>query len=189
MKTLLNSIIVLGIVLMATPSFYAQGDQIRKSPKARITQYMGKDAQITIEYGRPAVKGRTVWGELVPYGMNEGNRYSNNNPYPWRAGANENTTIEFNKDLKIGGQDIPAGKYSIHMIPSKTDWVVIFNKNTELWGSYQYKQEEDALRITVTPEEGPFQELLTYGFENITEDTGVAYLHWEKLKVPFAIEL
>ncbi len=189
MKTLLHSILIAGIAFLSTHAGYAQGNQIRESPKARITQFMGKDTRITIEYGRPAVKGRKVWGELVPYGLSEGNRYSNNNPYPWRAGANENTTIEFNNDLKIEGQVIPAGTYSIHMIPSESEWVVIFNKNSQLWGSYQYKQEEDALRVTVTPREGPFQELLTYGFENITKNSGVAYLHWEKLKVPFAIEL
>lgn len=189
MKTLFNTMALLGLLLLSVQASFAQGNRVRESQKAKITQYVGKDTEISITYGRPAVKGRKIWGELVPYGMAEGNRYSDNKPYPWRAGANENTTIEFNNDVKIGGKAIPAGKYSIHMIPSTTDWVIIFNKNTELWGSYKYNEAEDALRVSATPMEAPFQELLTYNFEDVTHSSTVAHLHWEKMKVPFKIEL
>ncbi|MDG1337332.1 MAG: DUF2911 domain-containing protein, partial [Flavobacteriaceae bacterium] len=80
-------------------------------------------------------------------------------------------------------------KYSIHMIPSKSDWIIIFNKNNNQWGSFNYDESEDALRVTVTPVEATFNELLTYNFENITDNSVVAFLHWEKLKVPFQIKL
>jgi hypothetical protein len=126
---------------------------------------------------------------MVPYGLSPGNGYSNGNPFPWRAGANENTTIELNNEVKIEGTTLAAGKYSIHMIPSETDWIIIFNKNNDQWGSFSYDESADALRVTVTPVEATFEEFLTYNFGNITENSVVAFLHWEKLKVPFQINL
>ncbi len=167
----------------------AQGNQVRASLKASVMQRLGVDTDITIEYSRPGVKGRTIWGELVPYGLAPGNRYSKDQPYPWRAGANENTTIEFTKDVLIEGNKLPAGKYGIHMIPSEKDWTVIFSKNSSGWGSYAYNQEEDALRVTVAPVKAPHQEWLLYGFEDLAGNSATAYLHWEELKVPFKISL
>ncbi|MCB0571062.1 MAG: DUF2911 domain-containing protein [Phaeodactylibacter sp.] len=167
----------------------AQGNSIRASQKASVTQFIGNDAQITFTFSRPGVKGRTVWGDIVPYGLTPGNKYSDNKPFPWRAGANENTTMEINKDVKVEGQPLPAGKYSIHMIPSEKDWVVIFNKKSDQWGSYKYDEAEDALRVTVTPAKAPHEEWLTFGFDDITDNSVVAYLHWEKLMVPFKVEL
>lgn len=128
-------------------------------------------------------------GELVPYGLAPGNQYSDNKPYPWRAGANENTTIEFNKDVLVEGNKLPAGKYGIHMIPSEKEWVIIFSKNNSAWGSFAYNQEEDALRVTVKPTEAPHQEWLVFGFENLAGNSATAFLHWEKIKVPIKIEL
>ena len=154
-----------------------------------IRDRLGVDTDITIEYSRPGVKGRKIWGELVPYGMAPGNRYSKDQPYPWRAGANENTTIEFNKDLLIEGNKLPAGKYGIHMIPSEEDWTIIFSAKNDAWGSYAYNQEEDALRIKVTPEKAPHQEWLRYGFDDLAGTSATAFLHWEELKVPFKISL
>jgi hypothetical protein len=176
--------------LLALPSItLAQKGEIRKSLKASVTQRLGLDSDITIDYSRPGVKGRKIWGELVPYGMTPGNEYSKGNPFPWRAGANENTTIEFNKDVLIEGNKFPAGKYGIHMIPSEKEWIIIFSKNNAAWGSYAYSQEEDALRVTVTPVEAPHQEWLIFGFEDLAGTSASAFLHWEKLKVPFKIEL
>lgn len=178
------------IFLLALPSAaYAQGNQVRPSLKASVTQRLGTDADITIEYSRPGVKGRKIWGALVPYGMAPGNQYSKNKPYPWRAGANENTTIEFKKGVLIEGNSLPAGKYGIHMIPSEKDWIIIFSKNSSAWGSFTYSQEEDALRVTVTPVKAPFQEWLVYGFEDLAGTSATAYLYWEQLKVPFKIKL
>ncbi len=162
--------------------------QPRASQKASVKQYLG-DAEVTFVFSRPGVKGRTVWGNIVPYGLADGNQYSDNKPFPWRAGANENSTIEVNSDVKIEGSFLPAGKYSLHMIPSKDDWILIFNKNSDLWGSYKYNKEEDALRVTVTPVMAAHEEWLTFGFDEITANSATAYLHWEKLKVPFTIEL
>ena len=112
-----------------------------------------------------------------------------NKPFPWRAGANENTTIEFNKDILIEGNKLAAGKYGIHMIPSEKDWIIIFSKNSASWGSFSYSQEEDALRVTVTPVKAPHEEWLTYGFDDLAGASATAYLHWEQLKIPFKIKL
>ncbi len=167
----------------------AQGGQVRLSLKAIVTQRLGVDTDITIDYSRPGVKGRKIWGDIVPYGLAPGNKSSNNNPFPWRGGANENTTIEFNKDILIEGQKLSAGKYGIHMIPSEKEWIIIFSKNNSSWGSFSYKQDEDALRVTVTPVKAPFQEWLMYGFDDLAGTSATAYLCWEQLKVPFKIKL
>jgi hypothetical protein len=176
-------------LLICFSTVNAQRGGVRASLKAQVTQLLGTDADITIDFSRPGVKGRDIWGALVPYGLSPGNKYSKEKPFPWRAGANENTTLECNKDLLIQGQALPSGKYSIHMIPSESEWTVIFNKNSSLWGSFLYDSSEDALRVTVTPTPAPHCEWLMFGFENLTGTSAVAYLHWEKLKVPIKIEL
>jgi hypothetical protein len=184
------SLIFLASVIYIIPSsVLAQGEKVRSSLKASVTQRLGTDTDITIDYSRPGVKGRKIWGELVPYGMAPGNDYSKGNPIPWRAGANENTTIKFNKDLLIEGQKLPAGKYGIHMIPSEKEWIIIFSKNSAAWGSYSYNQDEDALRVTVVPFKAPHQEWLVYGFEDLAGSSATAYLHWEKMKAPIRVEL
>jgi hypothetical protein len=188
----LASVLVLGlIVLLAWPSitFAQQRSQVRPSLAASVTQRLGADTDIIIKYSRPGVKGRKIWGELVPYGMAPGNQYSKNKPFPWRAGANENTIIEFNKDILIEGNKLAAGKYGIHMVPSEKDWVIIFSKNSAAWGSFTYSQEEDALRVTVTPVKAPHEEWLTYGFDDLAGASATAYLRWEQLKIPFKITL
>ena len=177
------------IMTIVSINSFGQDNRIRQSQKSSVTQYVGADTQITINYSRPAVKGRIVWGNMVPYGLTGPDKYSNGKSFPWRAGANENTTIEINNEVKIEGSILPPGKYSIHMIPSKSDWIIIFNKNNNQWGSFNYDESEDALRVTVTPVEAAFEEHLTYNFGNITDNSVVAFLHWEKLKVPFQIKL
>ena len=177
------------IMTIVSINSFGQDNRIRQSQKSSVTQYVGADTQITINYSRPAVKGRIVWGNMVPYGLASADRYSNGKPFPWRAGANENTTIEINNEVKIAGSTLPPGKYSIHMIPSETDWIIIFNKNSDQWGSFSYDETEDAIRVTVTPVEAHFEEFLTYNFGDITENSVIAFLHWEKLKVPFQIIL
>lgn len=188
---ILGVIVCLAFVLALPTEGLAQQPpaKVRASLKASVMQTLGTEGVVTIVYGRPGVKGRKIWGELVPYGLAPGNKYSEDKPYPWRAGANENTTIESNKDLLVEGKPLPAGKYSIHMIPGETEWVVIFNKNNSAWGSYTYKQEEDALRVTVTPVKAPFQEWMEFGFDDLAGTAATAYLHWVELKVPFKIQL
>jgi len=175
-------------LLIALPvSTQAQDKEVRKSLRASVTQTLGVDTEITFEFGRPGVKGRTIWGDLEPYGMHEGNKYSDNKPYPWRAGADENTTITISKDVRVEGTKLAAGKYGIHMIPSKTDWVVIFSKKNDGWGSYTYDEKDDALRLTIKTVNAPHEEWLTFGFDDLAGTSATAFLHWEKLKVPFKI--
>ncbi len=167
----------------------AQSEEIRESLPASVTQSLGEDAKITIDYSRPGVKGRTIWGDLVPYGMYPGNKSSKDKPYPWRAGADENTTISSNKDLMVEGKKLPAGKYGIHMIASENDWTIIFSKKNEEWGSYSYDEANDALRVMVSPVKDAHQEWLLFGFEDLDGTKMTGYLRWAELKVPFKIEL
>lgn len=189
MKLNFNIIALFLFVLLFTSITQAQDKKPRPSPKAAVSQTIGLDTDITITYGRPGVKGRKIWGDVVPYGLTPGNKYSNEKPFPWRGGANENTTITFSKDVKVEGNKLPAGKYSIHFIPSEKEWMVIFNKNSALWGSYLYNKDEDALRITVTPVKAPFQEWLLYGFDSLAGTSATAFLQWEELKVAFNISV
>ena len=183
-------LIVICSYMIGLPSTtQAQKGKIRLSLDASVTQRLGLDTDITIKYCRPGVKGRVIWGELVPYGMAPGNDYSKGKPFPWRAGANENTTVEFNKDLLIEGKKLSAGKYGIHMIPSKKDWIIIFSKNNSADGSFTYDQSEDALRVTVTPVKAPHQEWLMYGFDDLAGTSATMFLQWEQLKVPVKIKL
>ena len=129
---------------------------------------------ITITYHRPLTNGRKIWGGLVPYGQ------------VWRAGANENTTVEVTDPVTVEGQALPKGIYGLHMIPTQDSWTVIFSKTYTGWGSYSYKQDEDALRVTVKPR--PLtenKEALEYDFEDTKPNSTVATLKWEKLGVPF----
>jgi hypothetical protein len=182
-------VLVLALLLVLPSPSLAQGNKVPASLKASVTQRLGTDGDITIDYSRPGVKGRKIWGGLVPYGMNPGDKYSKDKPYPWRAGANQNTTIEFKKDVLVEGKPLPAGKYGIHMIPGEKEWTVIFSKNNSAWGSFAYNQDEDALRVTVTPAKAPYQEWLMFGFDDLAGTSATAYLHWEELKVPLKIQL
>ena len=180
-------VVFVAVGLAVSDSAFAQDEKVRASLSASVSQTIGLDTEITIDYSRPGVKGRKIWGELVPYGMAPGNKYSKEKPFPWRAGANEKTTIAISNDVLVDGKALPAGKYSIHMIPSEKDWIVIFNKVSEGWGSYDYDEAEDALRVTVTPVEAAFEEWMRFGFDGLAGTSAVAFLQWEKLKVPFTI--
>lgn len=140
------------------------------SPAQTVTGKAG-GADISIAYGSPAVKGRTVWGELVPYDK------------VWRAGANEATTFETSKDIQVEGKTLPAGKYSFFTIPGKDQWTVIFNKEPKQWGAYSYSEAKDALRVTVKPRKATFSERLTYAVNG----DGIA-LRWADMEVPVSIK-
>jgi len=147
------------------------------SPAATVAQTIGL-TEVTVVYHRPAVGGREVWGKLVPYGE------------PWRAGANENTTVTFSSDVKIGGKPLPAGTYGLHMIPTAKDWTIAFSKMSAAWGSFTYDQKEDALRVTVTPRtNAASEERLSYRFDDPSETKATLVLTWEKLSVPIAVEV
>ena len=154
---------------------FAQVNLPRESQRQEITQAVG-DGKVTIVYHRPNTKNRKVWGELVKYGE------------VWRAGANENTTIEFTRDVTINGQPLPAGKYGFHAIPGEKDWTLIFNKVNDAWGSFTYKQENDALRVKAVPVAmSTSRESLAYEFDDLTDNSAVVALEWEKLRVPFTV--
>lgn len=154
--------------------------RIDVSPRAETVQRIGT-SDVKVVYYRPGVKGREIWNtNIVPYG---------GKPTPWRAGANENTLFTFESDVKIEGQKLAKGSYGFHIIPTETTWTLIFSKDTTGWGSYRYKQENDALRVEVTPTEGPHEEWLRYGFDDLTATSATAYLAWEKKRVSFKIEL
>jgi tetratricopeptide (TPR) repeat protein len=146
------------------------------SQKASVTQTIGL-TDISIDYHRPLVKGRKIWGGLVPY--NE----------VWRAGANENTTISFTDNVKINGKDLPAGKYGLHMIPTENEWTVILSRDNAAWGSFFYNADHDALRIKVKPQTADFVEALTYSFTDPTANSVEVNLHWEKLNVSFKVDV
>lgn len=170
-------------------TLYAQQntvDIIRVSPQASVSQAVGF-ANVSIDYSRPGVKGRTIYGELVPYGLAP-NAFGNGKPMPWRAGANENTTITLSHDAKVNGKDLKAGKYSIHMLVHEDDWTIIFNNNSDAWGSFFYEEANDALRFKVKPQKSHMVEWLMFGFENLTLGSCDAFLHWGELKVLFSIE-
>ena len=120
----------------------------RQSQHAVLMQRVGI-TDITISYHRPLVAGRKIWGGVVPYGQ------------VWRAGANENTTIEFTDQVMIEGKPLDRGTYGLHMIPNADEWTVIFSKNSTSWGSFTYDQKEDALRVNVKPHATEFREALT----------------------------
>jgi len=143
----------------------------RVSPKASVSYTIGF-TDVDIHYGAPAVKGRVIWGGLVPY--NE----------VWRGGANEATTIEFSTDVNIEGQNLKAGKYSLFFIPGETEWTCIFNSKVDQWGAYEYKEADDVLRFTVVPKmnEG-LQERLTYSVNDMKMDMGYVKLAWDKMRL------
>lgn len=143
----------------------------RPSPPASTTANVS-GVNVTIDYSSPAVKGRKIWGDLVPYGKVD------------RTGANEATVFSVDKDVLINDQPLPAGQYSLFTIPTESEWTVIFNKVAEQWGAYDYDPAEDALRITVSPEKSEtFNERLEFK----VNDTGTVKYHWENLTFSFEV--
>ena len=173
------SILLLAVVIFLHDQSFAQNNEnnkVRISPKAAVIQTVGF-TDVRIDYSRPGVKGREIWGGLVPYGK------------VWRAGANEATKITFSTDVKVNGKTLKAGSYGFFTIPTKDKWTIIFNKVADQWGAFEYNEAEDVLRIDVTPEKGNMQEWLAYTITKTSDNTAVVRLEWEKLKVPFTIEV
>ncbi len=144
------------------------------SPWAQVSQKFGL-AQTTITYSRPAMKGRTIFGGLVPYGE------------MWRTGANKATELKIEGTVMINNQKVEAGAYSLFTIPGQTEWTIIINKNTELWGTNGYKQEEDVMRFTVKPTTTDATESFTIGFSNVKDKSITVDLIWATTKVSFDI--
>jgi hypothetical protein len=159
--------------------------------KAMVAEQIGL-TKVMINYDRPGVKGREgkIWGELIPVGyVDQG--FGSSKAAPWRAGANENTTFEFSTDVKIEGQTLPAGKYGFFIAYDPNECTLIFSNNSTSWGSFFYNDKEDALRVKVKPvtNDNKPVEWLKYEFSDQTENSAIVSLQWEKLKIPFKIEV
>jgi tetratricopeptide (TPR) repeat protein len=146
------------------------------SQQARVTQRIGV-TDITIDYHRPLVRGRKIFGGLLAYGQ------------VWRAGANYNTTIQFSDPVTVEGQPLAKGVYGLHLIPGESSWVVIFSKNSTSWGSFTYDKAEDALRVTVKPQTIENREALSYDFDDPSPNSALITMRWERVAVPFKVEV
>jgi len=161
-----------------TSSTEAQNNkkELRISPMAEVMQTVGF-TDVRIVYSRPGVKGRTIWGKLVSYDA------------VWRAGANEATKITFSTDVTIEGKKLKKGSYSFFAIPGKNEWTLIFNKVADQWGAFEYNESEDALRVKVKTEKASWQEWLAYTISKTSDSSAVIRLEWEKIKVPFKVDV
>jgi len=172
-KTQVLTSLALVFCLLLSITSWAQNDNDkskRPSPPATVSGKVG-DATVSVNYSSPSIKGRKVWGELVPYGQ------------VWRAGANEATTIEFSNDVMVEGKPLKAGKYSLYTLPGEDEWTVIFNKVPDQWGTV-YDEKQDALRVNVQPvKSAAMNEQLAYA----VNDDGIV-LRWENLEVPVTIK-
>lgn len=157
------------------------------SPASVVTQTIGIST-VTVNYSRPAVKGREVWGNLVPYGWTV-QGFGNGSEAPWRAGANENTTIKFSTDAKVEGQPVTAGVYGLFFVINKDNTgEVILSKDSRSWGSFWYNAKQDQLRAKILVKEISHTEMLTYDFINATKNSADLVLNWEKKQFPVRIE-
>lgn len=185
------------LLCLVTASVYAQlqlppsGD----NQKSEVTQWIGL-VKVTIAYSSPDVHGPTgedrkgkIWGSIVHYGfIDQG--FGTSKAAPWRAGANENTTISFSHDVKIGGKDVKAGTYGLFLdVEKEGSWNWILSKDYSSWGSYFYNPELDVVRVPATPQECEYTEWLTYSFDDRRRNTATAYLQWENKRVGFKIDV
>lgn len=192
---------LLAVLLLILPigAFSQESSEISTPPngdeeRAEVSQWIGP-VKISIDYHsprvhNPAANDRTghIWGELVHYGfVDEG--FGPTKAAPWRAGANETTAITFSNDVKVEGKELKAGTYGLFLDVEKTGpWYWIFSSHLG-WGSFQYDEKDDVLRVPVTPQDSPFTEYLTYGFDERHPDSAVAFLQWEKKRIPLKIEV
>ncbi|HEX8701108.1 MAG TPA: DUF2911 domain-containing protein [Myxococcaceae bacterium] len=174
MKNAFKSLVVL-MALVALPAS-AQLQLPAPSPAAKVMQTVGV-TDITVEYSSPAVKGRKVWGALVPFDQ------------PWRAGANASTKITFSKDVTFGGKAVPAGTYAIVAHPGQKGWQVSLNKELGLWQGKQYEAGNDVAKVAATVSTIPARERLTYLFSNTTDTDTSLDLEWEKTRVSVPIKV
>ncbi len=178
-RTLVATALFVVSFLAGSQSSQAQSallDLPRASQRAVVLQRIGL-TNITIRYHRPLVNGRNVWtAGIAPYGD------------VWRAGANENTIIEFSDPVSVEGQPLAKGIYGLHMIPGEKEWTIIFSKNSSSWGSFSYDKAEDALRVTVKPQPSEFHDALTFDFDDLKPNSTAVTLRWDKVAVPFKVE-
>jgi len=187
--------LLVGVMSMAQLSTPPGGG----NQKSVVRQYIGAVPYIEIVYNSPDVTGPNgqsregqIWGALVPYGFN-GLGFglsTQDNPSPWRAGANQNTTIEFSHNMTVEGKEIKAGIYGFHIAPAEEGpWTLIFSTDYNHWGSFFYKEENDALRVEVGAVENEFTEWLTYEFIDRQPTSTTVALKWENKSIPFKVEV
>ncbi len=168
--------LLLALVSLVPCSALAQLQLPRPSPSAKVTQTVGL-TEITVEYSSPGVKGRKIWGALVPYGE------------VWRTGANQATKITFTKELTVGNTPVPAGSYAFFAIPGANEWTLILNKDFNQNGTDKYKPELDVVRLQVQPKAISHRERLAYLVADFSDDAALLDLEWEKLRVSLPIKL
>lgn len=163
-----------GAALLSTAVF--SQDLPKPSPMGELEQMVGL-TEVEIEYSRPSAKERTIFGDLVPYGE------------MWRTGANKASMISFSTDVKINGKDLIAGDYAIFSIPGKESWEIMFNTNLEQYGTGNYQDSEESLRITAKPMKHLFTETFTFEVGNITDNSAQICMTWEETRVCFDMEV
>lgn len=190
---------VFAFVLIASDPVSAQLRLPRPSPKATSMQTIGI-TDVTIVYSRPGVKGRKIWGDWPAEAKGEGT-LDNQNARPkdapivpwghiWRTGSNEATTFSVTDDVLINGSPLAAGTYSLHTVPGKDEWVIVFNGTANQWGSFSYDATKDLLRVKAKPQVvADSVEWLDFGLDPATDSSLVATIKWEKVRVPFTIEV
>jgi Protein of unknown function (DUF2911) len=203
MSSLKRSLISFCAVLCFAVPAIAQIVTPRVSPKASVMQRIGV-TDVTITYSRPGVKGRKIWGDPLPEqaakvkgeatldNQNERPKDAVIVPYGhvWRAGADDATKFVVSDDVLINGQKLAAGSYSLHTIPTKDEWTIVFNGEANQWGSFGYDSAKDTLRVKVKPQTvAENQEWLAYVFEPVGEDSAQVNIRWEKISVPFTIKV
>lgn len=167
---------LMSLVFVFSVATFAQTTLPRESQRAAISQAIG-DTTVSIVYHRPNTKNRKVWGELVPFGQ------------VWRTGANEATVFEVSNDVTINGQLLPKGKYSLHTIPTESEWTLIFNKTWNQWGSFEYDVKQDALRVSAKPMTGEMRETMSFDFGDMKPNSTQIVIAWDKVRVPFTIDV
>ena len=163
--------------------------------RAEVSQWIGL-VKVSIDYHSPNVHGgggadRTghIWGDLVAYGFTD-QGFGPSHSAPWRVGANETTTFTVSHGVKIEGKDLRAGTYGLFLDVEKSgEWTWVFSRAAKGWGSYQYDQKDDVLRVAVNPTDAPYTEFMTFGFDERRPASAIAYMQWEKKRVPFKIEV
>ena len=199
-----NSVLFFAVVsvLCLAGSALAQVVTPRPSQTASVMQRIGV-TDVTITYARPAVKCRKICGDPLPEQaevkgeatLDDQNKRPKNAPivpwgHVWRTGANEATMFTITDDVLINGQKLPAGKYSLHTIPTKDEWTIVFNGTANQWGSFDYDPAKDTLRVKVKPQWlNENEEWLTFSFDPVTEDSAQVNIRWEKVNVPFTIKV
>jgi len=197
------SLLAVLCVLCCAAAASAQVTLPRPSQKASVMQRIGV-TDVTITYSRPAVKGRKVWGDPLPGQLADVKGEAtlddqNKRPkdavlvpwgHVWRTGANEATTFVVTDDVLINGQKLPAGSYSLHTIPTKDEWTIVFNGTANQWGSFDYDPAKDTLRVKAKPQwMNTSEEYLSYSFDPVTDDSAQVNIRWEKVSVPFTVKV